>query len=130
MYHKECIMSVINDISMISSNLCDYSDAYIHVKRTITVPNTSAQGANPNNGNKKVIFKNRAPFINCISEISNTQVDDGHDINVVMPMYNLIEYSDTYSKKSKSLWPYYRNEAALNDNNNIIDFPNDNSSSI
>ena len=127
MYHKECIMSVINDTSMISSNLCDYSDAYIHVKRTITVPNTSAQGANPNNGNKKVIFKNRAPFINCISE---TQVDDGHDINVVMPMYNLIENSDTYSKKSKSLWQYYRNEAALNDNNNIIDFPNDNNSSI
>ena len=47
---------------------------------------------------KKVIFENRAPFINCISEINNTQADDAHDIDVVMLIYNLIEYSDTYSK--------------------------------
>ena len=76
---------------------------YIHVKRIMTVPNTGTAAA-PNNRNKKVIFKNRAPFINCISEINNTQVDDAHDFDAVMPMYNLIEYSDIYSKTSGSLW--------------------------
>ena len=54
------------------SSLCDYSDAYILAKGTITVPNTAAAEANANNANKKVIFKNCAPFINCISELNNT----------------------------------------------------------
>ena len=67
--------------SVIRSNLCDYSDAYLHVKWTITAPNPAAQGAAPNNRNKKVIFKNCAPFTNCINEINNTQVDDSHDSN-------------------------------------------------
>ena len=61
---------------------------------------------------KEVIFKNFALFTNCISKINNTQVDDAHDFDVVMPMYNLIEYSDTYSKTFGSSWQYYRNEAA------------------
>ena len=60
--------------TMLKSSLCDYSDAY--------------------NTNKKVIFKNCAPFTNCISEINNTQIDNAKDIDIVMPMYNLIEYSD------------------------------------
>ena len=81
--------------SLIRSNLCDYSDAYIFVKGTITVPNTVAAGAAVNNTNKKVIAKNCTPFTSCITEINNTQVDDTQDINIVMPMYNLIEYSDT-----------------------------------
>ena len=93
---------------MIKSNLCDYSDAYIHVKGPITVPNTTAQGVNLNNMNKKVTFKNYASFINCISEVDNTQVDDAHDIDVVMPMYSLIEYSVTYSKTSGCLWQFYK----------------------
>ena len=88
---------------MISSNLCDYSDAYIHVKVTIIIPNTAAAAAPVNNTNKKVIFKNWAPVTNCISEINNTQIDKSQDINMVMPMYNLIEYSDAYSKTSGSL---------------------------
>ena len=88
---------------MTSSNLCDYSDAYIHVKVTITIPNTAAAAAPVNNTNKKVVFKNCAPFTNCISEINNTQIDKGQDINMVMPMYNLIEYRDAYSKTSGSL---------------------------
>ena len=66
--------------SMMGSDLYDYSDAYIHVKGPITVPNTAAQGKNPNNRNKKIIFKNCAPFINCISQKNNAQVDDAHDI--------------------------------------------------
>ena len=56
---------------MVRSNLCDYSDAYIYVKGTTTVPNTAAAGADANNANKKVIFKNCAPFTKCISEINN-----------------------------------------------------------
>ena len=76
--------------TMLKSSLCDYSDAYILVKGTITVNNTAAQGAGANNINKKVIFKNCAPFTNCISEINNTQIDNAKDIDIVMPMYNLM----------------------------------------
>ena len=114
---------------MIRSNLCDYSDAYIHVKGTIEVLNTETAAA-LNNRNKNVIFRNCTPVINCKGEINNTQVDDAHDIDVVMLMYNLAEYSDTFSKTSGGLWQYYRDEPALNDNSNIIDFPNDNNYSI
>ena len=77
--------------TMLKSSLCDYSDAYILVKGTITVNDTAAADANANNTNKKVIFKNCAPFTNCISEINNTQVDNAKDIDIVMPIYNLIE---------------------------------------
>ena len=59
------------------------------------------------NANKNVTFKNFAPFNNCISEINNTPADDAHDIDTVLPMYNLIEYSDIYSRTSGSLWQYY-----------------------
>ena len=114
---------------MIRSNLRDYSDAYIHVKGTTEVPNTGTTAAQ-NNRNKKVKLKNFAPFIKCMSKINNIQVDDSHDIAVVMPMYNLIEYSDTYSKTSGSLWQFFRDEAALDDNKAIIDFPSDNNNSI
>ena len=69
---------------MIRSNLCDYSDTYIHVKATITVPSKSATDAPVNNTNKKVIFKNWALFINCISEINNTQVDAAQNIDIVL----------------------------------------------
>ena len=73
------------------------------VKGTITVPNTSAADKNANNVGKKVIFKNCAPFTKCISEINDTQVDNAKDIDVVMSMYKLTEYSDSYLKKSGSL---------------------------
>ena len=84
--------------TMLKSSLCDYSDAYILVKGTISVSNTTAPGAAVNNTNKKVMFKNCASFTNCISEINNTQIDNAKDIHIVMPMYNLIEYSDNYAK--------------------------------
>ena len=74
---------------MVRSNLYDYSDAYILLKGTITVTNTAAAGVAVNNTNKKVIFKNCAPFTDCITEINNTHVDDAHNIDEVMPMYNL-----------------------------------------
>ena len=84
--------------TMLKSRLCDYSDAYILVKGTISVNNTAAAGAAVNNINRKVIFKNCAPFTNCISEINNTQIDNVKDIDIVMSLYNLIEYSDNYVK--------------------------------
>ena len=96
---------------------------YILVKQTITVSITVAAGAAVNNTNKKVIFKNCAPFTDCITEINNTQVDDAQKIDIVMPMYNLIEFCDAFSKTSGSLWQYYRDEPALNANDEIINFP-------
>ena len=62
--------------SMPRSSLCDYSDAYILVKGNITVNNTASAGATANNTNKKLVFKNCAPFISCISKINNTQIDN------------------------------------------------------
>ena len=76
---------------MIRSNLCDYSNVYILVNGTVTVSNIAAPGAAVNNTNKKVIFKNCAPFTDCIAEINNTQTDDAQDIDIVMSMYKLIE---------------------------------------
>ena len=108
--------------SMLRSSLCDYSDAYILVKGNISVNNTAADGAAANNTNKKVIFKNCAPFTDCISKINNTQVDNAKDIDIVMPMYNLIEYSDNYSKTSGSLWQYCKEIPAVNDDGDIVDF--------
>ena len=107
---------------MLKSSLCDYSDAYILVKGTISVTNTAAAGANVNNTNKKVIFKNCAPFTNCISAINNTQIDNAKDIDIVMPMYTLIEYSDNYEKTTGSLWQYCKDIPARDNNNLIAEF--------
>ena len=95
--------------SMLRSSLCDYSDAYILVSATITVPNTVAVGSAANN-RKYTINKNCTPFSNCITEINNTQIDNAKTIDITIPMYNLIEYSDNYSKTSGCLWHYFRNE--------------------
>ena len=79
---------------MLKSSLCDYSDTYILCKGNIKVDNTATAGANANNTDKKVMFKNRAPFTDCISEINNTQVDNAKHIDIVMPMCNLIEHAN------------------------------------
>ena len=118
MNQEEHIMLIVK----LSLKLCDYSDAYILVKGTISVNNTAAAGATANNINKKVIFKNCAPFTNCISEINNTQIDNAKDIDIVMPIYNLIEYSDNYAKTTGSLWQYCKDIPALNANDEIIVF--------
>ena len=107
--------------SMLRSSLCDYGDAYILVKVNITVNDTAA-GAAADNTNKKVIFKNCTPFTNCISKINNTEIDNAQYIDIVMPMYNLIEYSDNYSKTSGSLWQYCKYIPAIDDNGAIVDF--------
>ena len=103
---------------MLKSSLCDYSDAYILVKGTITITgegaDAAARQADEAWHRRGVAFKNCAPFTNCISEINNTQVDNAKDIDIVMPMYNLIEYSDNYAKTTGGLWQYFRDEP--NDN--------------
>ena len=102
--------------TMLRSNLCDYADAYILVKGTITITGAGNDDAAKrlDERNKGVIFKNCAPFTKCISRINNTDIDNAQDIDIVMPMYNLIEYSDNYSKTSESLWQYYKDDP--NDN--------------
>ena len=86
----------------------------------MTVNNTAAEGATANNSNKKVIFKNCAPFTNCISKINNTQIDNAEYIDIVMPMYK--EYSDNYSKTSGILWQYCKGIPAVNNAGDIVDF--------
>ena len=90
--------------TMLKSSLYDYSDAYILVKGKITITGAGvdAEARQADERDKGVAFKNCAPF-NCISEIYSTQIDNAKDIDIVMPMYNLIEYSDNYAKKSESL---------------------------
>ena len=104
---------------MLRSRFCDYSGAYILVKGTMTIKNTVAA---PNNRNKKVIFKNCAPFTEGINEINNKEIDHAIHIDAVMPKYNLTEYSDNYSKTSGSLWQYYRDEPFVNNIGVVIDF--------
>ena len=103
--------------TMLKSSLCDCSDAHILVKGTITIAGEGANAAvrHADERDKGVAFKNCAPFINCISEINNKQLDNVKDIDIVMPMYNLIEYSDNYVKISGSLWQYFRDEPDDND---------------
>ena len=94
--------------AMLKSSLCDYNDAYILVKGRITIAGagTDAAARRADERDKDVAFKNCAPFTNCISEINNTQVDNTKDIDIVMPIYNLTEYSDNYTKTSGSLWQF------------------------
>ena len=106
--------------TMLRSNLCDYGDSYIHVKGTITITGAGANddARNADERNKGVTFNNWAPFTKCISRINNTDIDNAHDIDIVMPMYNLIEYSDNYSKTPGSLWQYYKDHP----NDNLANF--------
>ena len=102
--------------AMLKSDLWDYADAYIFVKGTIAITGAGDDAAarQLDERNKGVTFKYCAPFTKCISRINNTNIDNVQDIDIVMPMYNLIEYSDNYSKTSGSLWQYYKDDP--NDN--------------
>ena len=97
-------------------DLSDYNDAYIIVtgKLTVTDPNNNAY-------DKKLALKNNAPFFSCISKINNTLVEYPEDLYVVMPMYNLLEYSKNYRKTTGSLRNYYRDEPNSGYNNNNRD---------
>ena len=89
---------------ILRSDLCNYSDAYIVVKGKITVEGTN----DANKRNKNLNFKNDAPFRSCISKVNNTFIDNGDDLHIAMPMYNLLEFSDNYSMASGSFWNYYK----------------------
>ena len=90
---------------MLRSYLCDYSDAYIVSKETNTIEEADNVAYD-----KKLDFKNDAPFISCFSKISNTLIDNAEDLDIVIPMYNLIEYSKNYRKTTGSLWNYYKDK--------------------
>ena len=98
--------------TILKSSLCDYSDAYILVKGKITITGAGANVADrqADERDKGVAFKNCAPFTACKSNINNVEIDNCQDIDIIMPMYNLIEYSDNYPKTSGSLWQYYGDE--------------------
>ena len=84
------------------SNLCDYRDASILLKRDVTVESVHPTQA---------AFKNCAPFAKCITKIDETTIDDAEDLDLVMPMYNLLEYSSNYSDTACSLWFNFEDEA-------------------
>ena len=97
------------ETKVIKSNLCDYSDAYILVTGNITATGGDA--------NTRVAFKNCAPFTKCITHINDEHVDNADNLDIIMPMYNLIEYSDNYSDTSGSLWQFKRDEQNMNNRN-------------
>ena len=94
---------------MLRSDLCDFSDAYVVVKRSITLAKTDRRRF-IDIRNRFLAFKNNAPFTNCISKINNVLIDKAEDLDVVMPMHNLLGYSKNYRKTIGSLWNYYRDE--------------------
>ena len=110
---------------MLKSSLCDYSDAYILVKGTTTV-NGVVNGAENDRTrrNRPLILKNNAPFVSCITRINGELIEDADDLDIVMPIYNLLEYSKNYRKTIGSLHNYYRDE--LSDDNNPDNFLNRN----
>ena len=105
---------------MLRSNLCDYSDAYILVKGIITV---TAPGANNirDRRNRPLILKNNVPFVSCITRINGELIEDADDLDIVIPMYNLLKYSKNYRKTIGSLYNYYRDELSDDADDNNFD---------
>ena len=100
---------------MLRSDLCDQSDVFIVVKRVIDL---SAAAANENDkAEKDVAFKNNAPFRSCISKINNPLIDNAEDPDIVMSMYNLLEYTDSYLMTSRRFWNYNRDKSNYIDDN-------------
>ena len=104
---------------MLRSDLCNYSDAYILVKGTIMV-NGVVNGVENDiaRRNRPLILKNNVPFVSCITRINGELVEDADDLDIVMPMYNLLEYSKNYRKTIGSLYNYYRAELSGDANPN------------
>ena len=119
---KKWIKEIRIKTSMVTSDLCDYSDAYIVVKGRVIVDkvtftandfdalnNTAANATATNTlndnafGEKNLVFKNNAQFINCISKTNGVKIDNAEDLDVLMPMYSLLEYSKNYRKTTGSL---------------------------
>ena len=98
---------------MLRSDLCDFSDAYIVFKGTITLTKTDKRKFFDIR-NRFFSFKNNAPFTNCISKINNVLIDNAQDVDFVMRMYNLLVYSKNYRKTTGGLWNYYRDDIPNN----------------
>ena len=114
---------------MLRSDLCDYSDAYVWVKGKITVTNPN----NNANFDRRLTLKNNAPFISCISKINGELVENAEDLDIVIPLYNLLEYSKNYEKTSGYLFNYYRdepNKAEIANDNGAINITIRNSKSF
>ena len=97
------------ETKVIKPNLCDYSDANILVTGDIKVAAVTAD--------TNVAFKNCAPFARCVTHINDEHVEIVENLDIIMPMYNLIEYSDNYTDSSGSLYQFKRDESPINDNN-------------
>ena len=113
---------VKSETKVIKPNLCDYSDAYILVTGDIKV---AAVAANTN-----VSFKNFAPFTRCVTHINDEHVETAENLDIIMSMYNLIEYSDNYSNSSGSLYQFKRDESPMNDAKNLLNVALNNSTSF
>ena len=108
--------SIRFETPMLRSSLCDYSDAYILVKGTATVTGNEPRDRQ----NRPLILKNNAPFVSCVTKVNNEFIEDADDLDIVVPMYNLLEYSKNYRKTIGSLYNYYRDEFSDdNDNDNF-----------
>ena len=114
--------SIRSKTPILRSSLCDYSDTYILLKGTITV---TAPGVNNNANNirdkrnRPLILKNNAPFVSCITRINGELIEDADDLDIVMPMHNLLEYTKNYRKTIGSLYNYYRDELTNDGNDNF-----------
>ena len=108
------------DTRVLKPNLCDYAEAYILVDGTI-------RGTGGDN-NTRLALKNCAPFTKCNLEINDEHIDTAENLDIVMPMYNLIEYSDSYQDSSATLYQYKRDEPP--EANAIDDLTVDNSNSF
>ena len=102
---------------MLRSDLCDYADAYVLIEGIIRVDGNAPRDRQ----DRPVILKNNAPFISCITRINGELIEDADDLDVVMPMYKLLEYSKNYRKTTGSLYSYYRDE--LDDDANLNNYP-------
>ena len=110
------------ETTVIKPSLCDYSDAYILATRDIKVAGIAAS--------TNVAFKNSAPLARCVTHINDEQVETAENLDIIMPMYNLIEYSDNYADSSGSLYQFKRDESPINGAGNPNNVALDNSTSF
>ena len=109
---------------MLRSSLCGYSHAYILVKgtNTVTAPGVNNDANNiRDKKNRPEILKNNAPFVSCITRINGELIEDANDLDIVIPMYNLLEYGKNYRKTIGSLYNYYRDELSDDADDNNFD---------
>ena len=110
------------ETKVIKSNLCDYSDAYILMTGDIKIADIAAD--------TNVAFKHCAPFTTCVTHINDEHVKNAENLDIIMPMYNLIEYSDNHADSSGSLYQFKRDESPINNAENLNNVPLDNSASF